>query len=160
MIQETRVWSLGQEDPLEEGTATHSSTLVWRVPWTEEPGGLQSIGSQTVRHDWRDLAQHSKKIYEAGKNRVYNIITNNKLFTYVCEYILLVLFSSFSHVWLFATLWTITHQSPLSMGFSGQEYWSGSPFLPPGDLPNPASLEIAGKFFTIEPPGKSVSIYT
>ena len=49
--QETGVRSLGREDPLEEGTATHSSTLAWRIPWTEEPGGLQSIGSQRIRHD-------------------------------------------------------------------------------------------------------------
>ena len=45
------VHSLGQEGPLEEGMATHSSILAWRVPWTEEPGGLQLIGSQRVRHD-------------------------------------------------------------------------------------------------------------
>ena len=45
------VLSLGQEDPLEEGTATHSSILDWRIPWTEEPGGLQSIESQRVRQD-------------------------------------------------------------------------------------------------------------
>ena len=43
--------SLGQEDPLEEGKATHSSILVWRIPWTEEPGGLQSMGLQRVGHD-------------------------------------------------------------------------------------------------------------
>ena len=41
----------GWEDPLEEGVATHSSILAWRIPWTEEPGGLQSMGSHTVRHD-------------------------------------------------------------------------------------------------------------
>ena len=41
----------GLEDPLEEGMATHTSILVWRIPWTEDPGGLQSIGSQRVRHD-------------------------------------------------------------------------------------------------------------
>ena len=45
-IQETRVQSLGFKDPLEEGMATHSSILAWRIPWTEEPGGLWSIGSQ------------------------------------------------------------------------------------------------------------------
>ena len=50
-MQETLVQSLGQEDPLEEGTATLSSILVWRIPWTEEPGGLQSIELQKVRHD-------------------------------------------------------------------------------------------------------------
>ena len=54
-LQETQVWSLGQEDPLEEGKTTYSSILAWRIPWTEEPGGLQSIGSQRVEHDWRDL---------------------------------------------------------------------------------------------------------
>ena len=43
-MQETQVPSLGQEDPLEEGVATHSNILAWRIPWTEEPGGLQSIG--------------------------------------------------------------------------------------------------------------------
>jgi len=49
--QETRVPSLGQEDPLEKEMATHSSVLAWRIPWTEEPGGLQSMGSQRVGHD-------------------------------------------------------------------------------------------------------------
>ena len=51
-MQETWVWTLGWEDPLQEGMATHSSTLAWRIPWTEEPGRLQSMGSQRVRHDW------------------------------------------------------------------------------------------------------------
>ena len=49
---ETWVWSLGQEDPLEEEMATHSSTLAWRIPWREEPGRLQSMGSQRVGRDW------------------------------------------------------------------------------------------------------------
>ena len=49
--QETWVQSLGQEDPLEKEIATHSSTLAWRIPWTEELGGLQSTGSQRVGHD-------------------------------------------------------------------------------------------------------------
>jgi len=48
---ETQVQSLGQEDPLEKEMATHSSTLAWKIPWTEEPGGLQSMGSQRVGHD-------------------------------------------------------------------------------------------------------------
>ena len=50
-MQETQVQSLGQEYPLEKGMATHSSIPAWRISWTEEPGGLQSIGSQRVRHD-------------------------------------------------------------------------------------------------------------
>ena len=50
-MQETRVRSLGQEDPLEKEMATHSSTLAWKIPWTEEPGRLQSMGLQRVRHN-------------------------------------------------------------------------------------------------------------
>ena len=50
-MQETQVLSLGMEDALEKGMATHSSILAWRIPWTEEPSGLQSIGSQRVGHD-------------------------------------------------------------------------------------------------------------
>ena len=50
--QEIWVWSLGWEDPLEKGTATHSSSLAWRIPWTEEPGGLQSMGLHRAGHDW------------------------------------------------------------------------------------------------------------
>ena len=50
-MQETRLRSLGREEPPEKGMATHSSILAWRTPWTEEPGRLQSIGWQRVRHD-------------------------------------------------------------------------------------------------------------
>ena len=54
--KEAQVWSLVWEDPLEEGIATHSSILAWRIPWTEEPGGLQSKGLQRVKHNWSDSA--------------------------------------------------------------------------------------------------------
>ena len=50
-MQETQLQSLSQEDPLEKGTATHSSILAWRIPWTEEPGGLQSMGLPRVGHN-------------------------------------------------------------------------------------------------------------
>ena len=63
--------------------------------------------------------------------------------------------SHFSHVQLFVTLWTLAHQDPLSMGYCRQEYWSGLPCPPPGDLPDPGikpmsltSLVLAGEFFT------------
>ena len=49
-MQETWIQSLGREDPLEKGMATHSSILAWRIPWTEDPGGLQSMGSQRAGH--------------------------------------------------------------------------------------------------------------
>ena len=51
-MQETQILSLGREDPLREEMATHSSILAWKIPWTEEPGRLQFMGSQWVRHDW------------------------------------------------------------------------------------------------------------
>ena len=55
-MQETRVQSLGREDPLEKEMATHSSILAWRIPWTEEPGGLQSIGLQKI---WTQQSMHT-----------------------------------------------------------------------------------------------------
>ena len=53
------IQSLGWEDPLERGMATHSSILAWRIPWTEEPGGVQSMGSQRVRHDF--VTEHQQE---------------------------------------------------------------------------------------------------
>ena len=68
---------------------------------------------------------------------------------------------SLSHVWLFATLWTLANEATVSMGFSRQEYWNGLPFPPPRDIPDPgiksespASLALSGILFTPEPPGK------
>ena len=75
---ETWVRSLGQEDPLEKGMATHSSILAWRIPWTEEPGGLQSMGSQRVRHDWATntyplVAQTVKNLPAMPETRVQSL---------------------------------------------------------------------------------------
>ena len=66
-MQKTWVRSLGWKDPLEKGTATHSNILAWRIPWTEEPGGLQSMGSQRVGHN-RALSIHFLKL-----NRSQNV---------------------------------------------------------------------------------------
>ena len=60
-MQEIQVQSLGQEDPLEEGMATHSSILAWRIPWTEEPSGLQSMGSQKSQTQLSDLMANNNK---------------------------------------------------------------------------------------------------
>ena len=65
-MQETWVRCLGQEDPLEEGMATHSSILAWRIPWTEEPGGLQSIWSQRVGHN--EMTKHNHMAYCRKQN--------------------------------------------------------------------------------------------
>ena len=79
--------------------------------------------------------------------------------------ILLMCVCVLSHVWLFVTSWTAGCQASLSMEFSRQEYWSGLPFLSPGDLPNPgikpaslAPLALAGGFFTTVPPGKPTAL--
>ena len=61
-MQEMPVQSLGREDPLEEGVVTLSSTLAWRIPWTEEPGGLQSMGSHRVRHDLASKTTSNKTV--------------------------------------------------------------------------------------------------
>ena len=58
--QETGVQLLGREDPLEKEMATHSSVLAWRIPWTEEPGRLQFMGLQRVRHDWATEQQQGQ----------------------------------------------------------------------------------------------------
>ena len=68
--EERWVQSLGGKDPLEEGMVTHSNILAWSIPWTEEPGGLQSMGSQRVRHDRNDLAPTQK--YPALRNIKFN----------------------------------------------------------------------------------------
>ena len=79
MLQ-TWVQSLSQEDPLEEGMATHSSILVWRIPWTEEPGGLQSMGLQKVRHDWATDTFNFKCLCGTRTQIYFQPITANSSF--------------------------------------------------------------------------------
>jgi len=80
-MQDTRVQSLGWEDPLEKGMATYSSILAWKISWTEEPGGLQSMGLQRVGHDWAtDTFQTSYplvqliKINKQTKKEHFNLV--------------------------------------------------------------------------------------
>ena len=73
-MQETWVQSLGWEDPLEKGMATHSSTLAWKIPWTEKPGRLQFMGSQRVGHDWATslhIHTHTMEYYSAIRRMKY-----------------------------------------------------------------------------------------
>ena len=74
--QEIHFRSLDQEDPLEEKMATCSSILAWKTPWTEEPGRLQSMGSQRVRHDWAYGTSRSR-IAESCCNSVFNFLRNH-----------------------------------------------------------------------------------
>ena len=69
-VQETWVWSLGWEDPLEKQMETHSSILAWKISWTEEPGGLQSMGSQRVRHDWATNSDLFPYLYPWDKSHL------------------------------------------------------------------------------------------
>ena len=61
-MQETRIWYRGWEDPLEKEMATHFSILAWEILWAEEPEGLQSMGSQTVGHNWATNNEHTHNI--------------------------------------------------------------------------------------------------
>ena len=131
-VQETRVRSLGWEDPLEKEMATHSSTLAWKIPWTEEPGRLQSMGLQRVRHDWA-TSFHFTSTWEIGCilwskycQVYYKILLNFLGNIRLCPCLL-------SHVRLFATPWAVACQAPLSMGFG-----MGCHFLLQGSSqPNP-----------------------
>ena len=72
-MEETRVQSLGREDCLEEGMATHSCILVWKIPWREEPGGLQLIGSHGAGHDLSDLARtHAHNLSDLARTHAHN----------------------------------------------------------------------------------------
>ena len=75
-MQKMWVQSLGWEDPLEEEMGTHSSILAWKIPWTGEPGGLQSIALQRVRHNWAHStpniinSEHWRMCFDSGKNYI------------------------------------------------------------------------------------------
>ena len=138
-LQEKRVWPLSQKDPLEEGTTTHSSILAWRIPWAEDPSGLQSIGSQRVRHDWSNWAC----THTHGTKKVFNYKTDlwagaeMVAVIYPVIYPCACMVSNFSRAWLLVTLWTVGRQAPLSMGLSKHEYWSGLSCLPSGESSQP-----------------------
>ena len=78
-MQETRVWALGWEDPPEKEMATHSSTIAWKIPWTEEPGRLQSMGLQRVRHDWVTSLSLSGRYYKCQNNHQIKTHMTQKL---------------------------------------------------------------------------------
>ena len=110
-------------------------------------GQLQWVGHLT----WAHIVQKLCFFALVSCNKTLMDLFNRFSYYWNCNAML----SRFSHVWLFATLWTIVHQVPLSMGFSREKYWSGLPFPSPGDLPDPgikpmslASSALAGGFFT------------
>ena len=133
---ETRVQSLEKE------MATHSSILSWRIPWTEEPGGLQFMGSQRV-DGWLLLgALTSLLVFSGGfpecpqPEHQPNLVIPSFLFWGSSKHAQQQCWS-LSCIQLFVTPCTIAHQAPLSMGFSRKEQWGGLPFPSPEDLPYP-----------------------
>ena len=140
---ETRVQSLGREDRLEKEMVTHSSILAWRIPWTEKPGRLQSMGSQS-------RTRLSDFPFTCGSFIFLQGITGLKRFT-ACFLEPGIIHSSLSSPyqkalvsnlnpceeseWFFMIPWTVAGQAPLFMGFSRQEFWGGLPFPSPWNNP-------------------------
>ena len=101
-MQETWVWSLGQEDPLGKGMATHSSIIAWEIPWTEEPGGLQSIVLHRVTHEWSSLARthpHCWALYSVPLI-CFSILSAISCYLDYCSFILLSIFLHYGSCFL------------------------------------------------------------
>ena len=129
-MQETQVWSLGQDNSLKKGMATHSALLAWRIPWAEQPGGLHSMGSQRVGHDWatntsNDVGLNAQGLIFREKRAWFKLecrvwlkplfIQHKKLFEkkpkmVVYGYRLTCFFFPFHillfHLWLFSLQWS------------------------------------------------------
>ena len=86
-MQDTQVWSLGWEDPLEKEMAIHSSTLAWRIPWMEEPGRLQSMGSQRVRHNWATSLHFTSLQRKIRNKRLWSRTFRNR--AYLTQWVLM-----------------------------------------------------------------------
>ena len=145
---------------------THFSIFAWRIPWTGEPGGLQPIGPKRVEHNWvilsvtwsqRMLTWNKVILIRVEISRRIEWILGVKIWR---TWIWISSVQLLSRVWLFVTPWTVDYQAPLSMEFSRQKYWSGSPVPSPGDLPDPRiksrSPAMQVDSLPTEPPG----IYT
>ena len=143
-MQDTQVWSLGQEDPLEKQMTTRCSILAWRIPWTEEPGGLQTVGvseeSDTTEQLTLSLSV-TKPIVEFEIEVLPHISSGGGSLNRKVTLALAAVCAQ-----LHQTLRPY-HQAPRSIEFSRQGYWSGLPFPSPGDLPHsrvkPPSLNVS-----------------
>ena len=158
-----RIRSLGQDDPLEEGTATHYIIFAWRIPWIEEPGRPYTIRLQRVGHDWNHLGRSTHtSMFPTTRNCFIQHINSTPIGKYwtSLEKVKVLLTQVCP---LFATLWTVAHQAPLSMEFSRQEYWSGLPFPSPEYLPKPVteprSPALQADSLPSEPPNKKYILF-
>ena len=118
------VWSLDKEDPLKKEMATHSSILAWEIPWAEEPGGLQSMGSQSVGHDWRSTAYAGGiPKSQTGWNALHfqwgrKVPATSPPIPSLTLSLTVAVVQSLSCVWLFVTPWTAAHQASLTFTIS------------------------------------------
>ena len=120
-MQESWVWSLGQEHPLEKGMVTHSSIFAWRIPWTGDPVGPQPMGPKRVEHNWvilsvtwsqRMLTWNKVDLIGVEISRRTEWILGDKIWrTCIC----ISSVQSLSHVWLFVTPWTAARRASLSI---------------------------------------------
>ena len=141
-------WTLcGHMDCSPPGSSVHGIFQARILEWVAVPTSRGSSQPRDQTH-----------ISCIGRQILYHWTTWEALM-YTCLGVCML--SCFSHVWLFTTLWTVAHQAPLFSGFSQQECWSGSPFLPPGDLPNPGIKPtsptipaLAGGSIPLAPPRK------
>ena len=155
-----QVQSLGWEDPLEEGLATHACVLAWRIPWTEEPGDLQSMRLQRVGHNWSDLACIHAIFHWCSYHILLIHSSINGHLCWEAWFLIQMLLKNYWKIkatqWQkkkkkkiktlndidnlskiskidrswWEETWTVACQVPLSMRFSTQEYWSGLPCPP------------------------------
>ena len=152
--RETQVRSLGWEDLLEEGMATHSSILAWEILWTEEPGGLQSVGSRD-RWWWWQPPDVPPQCHWTVPIKVVNMV----------HFIIYIRVLLTQHLQLFATPWPVACQAPLSMGFSRQENgwvleWIAIPsprYFPDLGIKS-RSPALQADSLPSEPPGKPIYI--
>ena len=118
-MQEAQVQPMGREDPLEKGMATHSSILAWRIPWTEEPSWLQSLGLQRVGHHWATNTQYSP--LSISVDFTFTVSTNELPFSWISECRTLS-----TEGWLYSLYCTI-----ISTGFELHKFWYLSGFSEP-----------------------------
>ena len=120
--------------------ATHSSTLAWKIPWMEEPGRLQSMGSRRVGHDWATSLHFHTHTHRHICVCVCECMCITESLCCTSESNILQIYyvlSCFSYVQFCVAPWTVACKACLSKGFSRQEYWNGLPCPPPRALPNP-----------------------
>ena len=154
LMRQILFWPL--EDTFPSAFALHPCSSAESSPWFKGWWAflpvMTSVSLQLHRFCTSDFLEFDNFptfwLYTSSVSTGHCILSESGIFLKALRACLL---SRFSHVWLFATLWTIACQAPLSMGFSRQEYWSWLPCPPPGDLPESMSLmspALAGRFFT------------